>query len=107
MAAPELTEPPLANAHNILPVFASKAYMVPTASKAPAKTTPLAQLTGPVVMAIASDGVVAAGMAGGWVSATCHRTPPGAAWSALQKAHFTVLPSLGTTKKATCRKPQS
>src|SRR5258708_18551463 len=95
MAAPELTEPPLAKAQSILPVFASKAYMVPTASKAPAKTTPLAQLTGPVVMAIASDGVVAAGMAGGWVSWTFQRTRPVAASDPLQKPPLTPLPNAG------------
>src|SRR5258708_36033236 len=99
MAAPELTEPPLAKAQSILPVFASKAYMVPTASKAPAKTTPLAQLTGPVVMAIASDGVVAAGIAGGWVPATRQRTRPVAGSSALQKPALTGLPTLGPAEK--------
>src|SRR5258708_3236321 len=106
MAAPELTEPPLANVQSTLPVFASKAYMVPTASKAPAKTTPLAQLTSPGVMAIASEGVLAPGMAGGWFPATCQRTCPVVASSALQKPPLTVLPTCGPTEKVTGAKPE-
>src|SRR6266478_1565258 len=101
MAAPELTEPPLAKVQSIVPVFASKAYMVPIASRAPAKTTPLAQLTGPGVMAIASDGVVAVGIAGGWFPATCQRTCPVVASSAVQKPPLTVLPACGPTEKVT------
>src|SRR5437868_2999493 len=76
MAGLELTEPPLAKLHRIFPVSPSNAYIVPVASKAPAKTTPFAALTGPVARAIASDGVVAVGLAGGSLPATCQRTFP-------------------------------
>src|SRR6266404_3619900 len=95
MAAPELTEPPLANVQSILPVFASKAYMVPIASRAPAKTTPLAQLTGPVVMAIASEGALAPGMAGGWFPAACQRTCP-----VVAKNRPTAIPGANTPSDA-------
>ena len=48
MAGLELTDPPLWKVQRIVPVAPSSAYIVPTASNAPAKTTPFAALTGPV-----------------------------------------------------------